>query len=52
MTRVENWCATGIDTLRNACLGVASGMYDVVLAIGVEKLKDTGFPGLGTGDAA
>ena len=24
-------------------------MYDIVLALGVEKLKDTGFPGLGTG---
>ena len=49
MTRVENWCATGIEALRNACFGVASGMYDMVLALGVEKLKDTGFPGLGTG---
>jgi acetyl-CoA C-acetyltransferase len=49
MTRVENWCTTGHETLRNACFGVASGMYDIVLALGVEKLKDTGFPGLGTG---
>ncbi len=49
MTRVENWCITGHEALRNACFGVASGMYDLVLALGVEKLKDTGFPGLGTG---
>lgn len=49
MTRVENWCATGHETIRNACFGVASKMYDIVLALGVEKLKDTGFPGLGTG---
>ncbi len=49
MTRVENWCTTGHEALRNACFGVASGMYDIVLALGVEKLKDTGFPGLGTG---
>lgn len=49
ITRVENYCATGHEALRGACLGVASGMYDMVLAIGVEKLKDTGFPGLGTG---
>jgi acetyl-CoA C-acetyltransferase len=49
VTRVENWCATGHEALRNACFGIASGMYDVVLALGVEKLKDTGFPGLGTG---
>lgn len=49
ITRVENWCATGHDALRNAAFGVASGMYDVVLAIGFEKLKDTGGAGLGVG---
>lgn len=49
ITRVENWCASGLEALRGACIAVASKMYDVVLAIGVEKLKDTGYPGLGTG---
>lgn len=49
VTRVENWCATGHEALRNACFAVACGMYDVVLALGFEKLKDTGFPGLGVG---
>jgi len=49
VTRNENWCTTGHEALRSACLGVASGLYDVVLALGVEKLKDTGFAGLGTG---
>ena len=49
ITRVENWCSTGHEALRNAAFGVASGMYDVVLALGCEKLKDTGFPGLGVG---
>jgi acetyl-CoA C-acetyltransferase len=49
ITRVENWCATGHEALRGACMGVASGMYDLVLVLGVEKLKDTGFAGLGTG---
>ena len=49
VTRNENWCTTGHQALREACLGVASGMYDIVLALGVEKLKDTGFAGLGTG---
>jgi acetyl-CoA C-acetyltransferase len=49
VTRVEAYCATGHDALRNACFGIASGMYDVVLALGFEKLKDTGFPGLGVG---
>ncbi|MBE0415828.1 MAG: acetyl-CoA acetyltransferase [Dehalococcoidia bacterium] len=47
VTRVENRCATGTDTVRNACYAVAAGIYDIVLALGVEKLKDTGFGGLG-----
>ena len=46
VTRVENYCATGSDSFRNACYAVASGAYDVALATGVEKLKDTGFSGL------
>lgn len=46
ITRVENMCASGLDTLRNAAYAVAAGIYDVVLALGVEKLKDTGFSGL------
>lgn len=49
ITRVENWCATGHEALRNAVFGVASGMYDVAMAVGYEKLKDTGFGGLGVG---
>ena len=40
ITRVENGCPTGSDTFRNACIGVASGIYDVVLALGVEKMRD------------
>ena len=47
ITRVENACATGSDAFRNACYAVAAGIYDIVLAIGVEKLKDTGMSGLG-----
>lgn len=46
MTRVENLCATGSDALRNACYAVAAGVYDVVLALGVEKSKDCGFSGI------
>ncbi|HEX2040801.1 MAG TPA: acetyl-CoA acetyltransferase [Acidimicrobiales bacterium] len=47
VTRVENFCATGSEAFRNACYAVASGAYDVAMAVGVEKLKDTGFSGLG-----
>src|SRR3989442_8119147 len=43
MTRVQNYCASGMDALRNACLAVASGMHDVVLAVGFEKMRDGGF---------
>ena len=50
VTRLENMCATGCEALRNACYAVASGAYDLVMAIGVEKLKDSGFSGL-TGNA-
>ncbi len=46
MTHVENACATGSEAIRGACYAVASGVYDIVLAIGAEKLKDTGLPGL------
>lgn len=46
VTRVENFCASGSESFRNACYAVASGAYDVVMAIGVEKLKDSGFSGL------
>jgi acetyl-CoA C-acetyltransferase len=46
VTRVENMCATGSEAFRNACYAVASGAYDLVMAVGVEKLKDNGFSGL------
>jgi acetyl-CoA C-acetyltransferase len=46
VTRVENYCATGSEAFRNACYAVASGAYDTVMAIGVEKLKDSGYSGL------
>jgi acetyl-CoA C-acetyltransferase len=46
VTRLENMCATGSEALRNACYAVASGAYDVAMAIGVEKLKDSGISGL------
>ncbi|MFQ5860807.1 MAG: acetyl-CoA acetyltransferase, partial [Dehalococcoidia bacterium] len=47
ITRVENACATATDAFRNASYAVAAGIYDIVLAAGVEKLKDSGFSGLG-----
>jgi acetyl-CoA C-acetyltransferase len=46
ITRVENFCATGTDAFRNASMAVASGIYDVALVLGVEKLKDRPARGL------
>ena len=46
VTRVENYCATATEALRAATYAVASGAYDIVLALGMEKLKDTGYGGL------
>jgi len=46
VTRVENLCATGTEALRGAAYAVAAGACDFALAMGVEKLKDTGFGGL------
>jgi acetyl-CoA C-acetyltransferase len=45
-TRVENLCATGSEALRGAVYAVAAGATDIALALGVEKLKDTGYGGL------
>lgn len=47
--RNENYCTSGHIALIEAILAVASGKYKVVMALGAEKLKDTGYPGLGVG---
>jgi acetyl-CoA C-acetyltransferase len=46
VTRVENFCATGAEALRQAVYAVASGAYDLAMAVGVEKVKDSGYQGL------
>lgn len=46
VSRVENYCATGSEALRQAAYAVASGAYDSAMAIGVEKVKDSGYQGL------
>ncbi len=40
VTRVAAYCATGLEAVRNAALAVASGEYDVVLAVGAEKMRE------------
>ncbi len=46
VSRVENYCASGTEAFRGAVYAVASGACDIALALGVEKLKDTGYGGL------
>ena len=46
VTRVENFCASGSEAFRGAVYAVACGAADIALALGVEKLKDTGYGGL------
>ena len=46
MTRVENMCATGSEAIRAASYAIAAGACDIALAIGVEKLKDSGQTGV------
>lgn len=46
VTRVSNYCSTGMEAVRNAALAIASGEYEVVLAVGCEKMRDV--PGRGS----
>jgi acetyl-CoA C-acetyltransferase len=46
VTKVENMCASGSEAFRGACYAIASGACDIAMALGVEKLKDTGYGGL------
>ena len=39
-TRIENACPSGSDAFRVGAMAVASGVHDVVLVIGVEKMRD------------
>jgi acetyl-CoA C-acetyltransferase len=41
VTRVENACATGNDAIRHGTLAIASGLFDVVLVVGADKVRET-----------
>ena len=41
VTRVENACATGNDAVRNATYAVASGVVDVALVVGADKVRES-----------
>jgi len=48
VTHNERGSATGLDALKCAAYGVASKVYDIALAVGVEKTKQAGQRGLPT----
>ncbi|MBI4299504.1 MAG: thiolase family protein [Chloroflexi bacterium] len=50
VTNVENGCASGSSAFREAYLAVASGRYDIALAVGAEKLEQVVIPGMGRPD--
>lgn len=39
-TRIENGCPTGSDAFRQACLAVASGVSEIAVVVGAEKLRE------------
>ncbi len=45
VTHVENACATGAESLRGPAFALAAKVYDLVLAVGFEKMKDSGMAG-------
>jgi acetyl-CoA acetyltransferase len=47
VTRVENACSSGSTAFREAWMAVGSGLYDLAMAIGVEKLTGRGPAPLG-----
>jgi len=51
-TRVENACGSGHEAIKGACYALAAKAFDLVIAVGVEKLKDQGGGALGGGGTA
>ncbi len=49
VVNVSNACATGSTAFREAYMSVASGMYDVAMAVGVEQMGKQGLLGGGGG---
>ncbi|MCF8565299.1 acetyl-CoA acetyltransferase [Alicyclobacillus tolerans] len=40
VTRVSNYCTTGMDAIRNAAFAVGAGECEAALVVGVEKMRD------------
>ena len=46
---MDVWRSAATDAFMSACFAVAAGVYDIVMAAGVEKLKDNPYTGLAVG---
>ena len=42
VSRVANYCATGMDAARHAALAIAAGECETALVVGAEKMRDVG----------
>jgi acetyl-CoA C-acetyltransferase len=40
VSRVSNFCTSGMEAVRHAAMAVAAGEHEVVLAVGAEKMRD------------
>lgn len=40
VTRVANYCVTGMEAVRGAAMAVAAGEVEIALAVGVEKMRE------------
>lgn len=40
VTRVANFCCTGMEAVRAAAMAIAAGEYELCLVVGVEKMRD------------
>lgn len=40
VTRVSNFCTSGMEAVRGAAMAVAAGEYEMCLAVGAEKMRD------------
>jgi acetyl-CoA C-acetyltransferase len=40
VTRVSNFCTSGMEAVRAAAMAIAAGEHEVVMAIGAEKMRD------------
>lgn len=40
VTRVSNFCTSGMEAVRGAAMAIAAGEYELCLAVGAEKMRD------------